>query len=200
MAASTVMKLQTIVSREIDPADSAVVTVASIHAGDAENVIADDATMAIDTRSITQATRDRVLARIKAIVNAESMAAMASQEPTFVMTRSFPLTINDVSVTSKIEETFKAHFGEAQGAYDPDIPRFGASEDFSILATAVGKPYCFFMYGGTDPTRWDEAEAKGLLEQSIPSNHSGLFAPVIMPTLQAGLDGYAAAALTFLIK
>ena len=200
MAASTIMRLQTIVSREVDPADSAVVTVASIHAGDAENIIADEARLAIDTRSITQATRDRVLARIKAIVNAESVAAMATQEPTFEMTRSFPLTINDEVVTSKIEATFKAHFGEGKGAYDADIPRFGASEDFSILASAVGRPYCFFMYGGTEQGKWDEAEEKGLLEQDIPANHSGLFAPAIMPTLQTGLDGYAAAALTFLLK
>lgn len=200
MAASTIMKLQTIVSREVDPTDSAVVTVASIHAGDAENVIPDDAKLSIDTRSITQKTRDRVLSRIKAIVHAESAMAMAVKEPTIEMTRSFPLTINDVDTTAKLEETFAEHFGEDEQHYDRDVPKFAASEDFSILASAVGKPYCFFMYGGTDEQKWDRANAEGVLEQDIPSNHSGLFAPVIMPTLQVGLDGYAVGALTFLKK
>ncbi|KAK3374830.1 hypothetical protein B0H63DRAFT_480973 [Podospora didyma] len=200
MAASTVMRLQTIVSREVDPADSAVITVASIHAGDAENVIADDATLSIDTRSITQGTRDRVLGRIKDVVRAESAAAMAVREPTFETTRSFPLTVNDAAVTAMIEETFAAHFGEGKGQYNRDVPRLAVSEDFSILATAVGKPYCFFLYGGTSHRLWDQAEREGTLEQRVPTNHSGLFAPAISPTLQTGLDGYAVAALTFLAK
>jgi amidohydrolase len=198
MAASAVMKLQTIVAREVDPADTAVVTVASIHAGDAENVIADDAHLAIDTRAVTQRTRIRVLARIKEIVRAESMSAMAVKEPTFVATRSFPLTLNDDVVTSKLEDTFAAHFGEGPHKFNRDLPRLGGSEDFSILATAVDKPYCFFMYGGVDQERYDKAEVAGTLEQTIPGNHSALFAPAIMPTLQVGLDGYAVAALTFL--
>lgn len=200
MAASTIMKLQTIVAREVDPADSAVVTVAAIHAGDAENVIADEATLSIDTRSITQETRDRVMARIKAVVKGESISAMATQEPTFEVTRSFPLTVNDEDVTAKIETTFKSCFSEDKSSYNPNIPRFGASEDFSILASAVGVPYCFFMYGGTEHEKFDKAEAEGKLEQDIPANHSGFFAPAIVPTLQVGLDGYAAAALTFLIE
>ncbi|KAI0126175.1 peptidase M20D [Xylariales sp. AK1849] len=200
MAASTVMRLQTIVSREVDPADSAVVTVASIHAGDAENVIADDATLAIDTRSITQGTRDRILGRIKDVVRAESAAALAVREPTFETTRSFPLTVNDVGVTAKLEETFAAHFGEGKGQYDRDVARLAVSEDFSILASAVDRPSCFFLYGGTSHELWDQAEGEGTLEQRVPTNHSGFFAPVISPTLQTGLDGYAVGALTYLVK
>ncbi|KAK7946123.1 hippurate hydrolase [Apiospora aurea] len=226
MAASTILKLQTIVSRETDPADSAVVTVASVHAGDAENIIADEARLSVESRAVTQRTRDRTLRRIREIVRAECLGAQATREPTFETTRAFPLTINDEEVTARVEATFAAHFGEGKGQptvvdkkganekeqgeekgmaheccrYDRDIPRFAASEDFSILATAVGKPYCFFMYGGVDGEAWDRAEARGTLAESIPSNHSALFAPAVMPTLRVGLDGYAAAALTFLGK
>ncbi|KAK8023606.1 hypothetical protein PG993_011672 [Apiospora rasikravindrae] len=217
MAASAILKLQTIVSRETDPADSAVVTVASVHAGDAENIIADEARLSVESRAVNQRTRDRTLKRIRDIVRAECLGAQATREPTFQTTRAFPLTINDDEVTARVEETFAAHFGEGkptmndkkgedeEGAhecrrYDRDIPRFAASEDFSILATAVGKPYCFFMYGGVEAEAWDRAESQGTLAESIPSNHSALFAPAIMPTLQVGLDGYAAAALTFLGK
>lgn len=215
MAASTILKLQTIVARETDPADSAVVTVASVHAGDAENIIADEARLSVESRAVTQRTRDRTLGRIREIVRAECLGARATREPTFQTTRAFPLTINDEETTARVEETFAAHFGERKGKdtargqesadpcccrYDRDIPRFAASEDFSILATAVGKPYCFFMYGGVDGEAWDKAESQGTLAESIPSNHSALFAPAIMPTLQVGIDGYAAAALSFLGK
>ncbi|KAH7038299.1 peptidase M20D [Microdochium trichocladiopsis] len=200
MAASTIMRLQTIVSREVDSAEGGtVVTVASVHAGDAENIIADRADLAIDVRATSQRTRDRVLGRVKAIVKAESEASMATREPEWLTTRAFPLTINDAGVTGELEETFARHFGEGKGQYDRDVARFAASEDFSILASAVGRPYSFFMYGATDPELWDKAEAEGTIDETIPGNHSAYFAPVISPTLKAGLDGYAAGALTFLM-
>ncbi|TKA23702.1 hypothetical protein B0A50_06538 [Salinomyces thailandicus] len=200
MAASTVMKLQTIVAREVDPWDTAVVTVASVQAGDAENVVVDDARMAIDVRATNARTRAKVRASIERIVKAESLAGNAVKEPTFVDTRSFPLTINDEHVTGKLEETFRRHFGESKQGYTSACDKLCGSEDFSILGTAVGKPCSFFMYGGIDPELWDRCEAEGSLSEKIPVNHSGLFAPVIMPTLQTGCDAYAAAALTWLMK
>lgn len=57
----------------------------------------------------------------------------------------------------------------------------------------------FWTYGGTDPSLYDQAEAAGKL-QELPANHSAQFAPVIMPTLQVGLDAYAAGALAWLIN
>ncbi|GAB7359531.1 hypothetical protein MBLNU230_g6720t1 [Neophaeotheca triangularis] len=196
MAASTVMKLQTIVSREVASDDSAVVTVASIQAGDAENIVCDDARLAVDVRAINAKTRQKVLDSIKRIVNAEAMSSNAVAEPTFITTRSFPLTINDTTITEKLESTFGAHFD----SYDSDIPRSGASEDFSILASAVDRPSCFFMYGCVEQGFWDQCEVEGTLSEKIAINHSGLFAPVLRPTLQTGIEGYVVAALTFLGK
>jgi amidohydrolase len=200
MAASTIMKLQTIVSREVSSWDSAVVTVASVQAGDAENVVVDDARLAIDVRTVDDATRQKIKKSIKRIVDAESVASNAVKEPTYQVTRTFPLTINDDEVTERLEETFRAHYKEDKHNYTADIDKLGGSEDFSILGTAVGKPTCFFMYGGTDPEVWDKHEAAGTLSESIPINHSGLFYPVIMPTLQVAVDAYAAGALTWLAK
>ncbi|KAM3471995.1 hypothetical protein MY5147_005534 [Beauveria neobassiana] len=200
IAASTIMKLQTLVSRETDPADSSVVTVATFHAGDAENVIADSAVLGIDTRSATVETRERMMRRIKAVVASECACAESTKEPEFKMTRSYPLTINDIETTKKIEDTFSVHFGEEKGRYNRNLPRLGGSEDFSILATAVNKPSCFFMYGSIEESRWDQIEARGTISRDIPANHSPLFAPAIMPTLQTGLDGYVLGALTFLEK
>lgn len=200
MAASTIMKLQTIVSREVDPWDTAVVTVASVQAGDAENVVVDDAHIAVDVRCRNEKTREMVKKSIKRIVDAESMASNAVKPPTYRVTRSFPLTINDDEVTAKLEETFRAHFSEDEKNYNANIQRLGGSEDFGILGSAVNRPYCFFLYGGTDHELWDKNEVEGTLSQNIPINHSALFAPVIMPTLQVGADAYAAGALTWLMK
>ena len=139
MAASLITKLQTIVSREMDPHDTNVVTVASIHAGDSDNVICDDAKLALDVRNASPASRKHVLASIDRIVKLESQAGRAVKEPTIEFTRSYPVTTNDPAVTEMISNSFAAHFGEA---FDPDIAQCGASEDFSNLATAIDRPYC----------------------------------------------------------
>ncbi|TKA74684.1 hypothetical protein B0A55_04713 [Friedmanniomyces simplex] len=200
MAASTILKLQTIVSREVDPWDTAVVTVASIQAGDAENIVVDDARLAVDVRCTNPTTREKIRKSIKRIVDAESLAGNAVKEPTYTITRTFPLTVNDEDVTARLEETFSAHFSVDKQNYTTEVAKLGGSEDFPILATAVGKPYSFFMYGGTDPKMWDRCEAEGTLGEKVPINHSSLFYPVIMPTLRVAVDGYAAGALTWLVK
>lgn len=117
MAASTIMKLQTIVAREVDPWDTAVVTVASVQAGDAENVVVDDARLAVDVRATNPATRKKIHQSIQRIVKAESLAGNAVKEPTFTITRNFPLTINDDDVTGKLEESFGAHFEAGKQGY-----------------------------------------------------------------------------------
>ena len=140
MAASTVMKLQTIVSREMDPSESSVVTVASIHSGESDNVISDNATLALDIRNSSSASRNYVLSSIKRIVRCESEAARAIEEPTFEFTRQYPVTTNHDAAVTKICDAFASHFGSE--SFNPNISPCGANEDFSNLATAVNKPYC----------------------------------------------------------
>ncbi|KAK5164232.1 uncharacterized protein LTR77_009926 [Saxophila tyrrhenica] len=199
MAASTVMKLQTIVSREVDPWDTAVVTVASIQAGDAENVVVDDGRLAVDVRTTSPETRRKVQASIERIVKAESAASNAVAEPTFQTTRSFPLTINDETITARLESAFSSHFPSGAQGYTPSIPKLGGSEDFSILGSAVGAPTSFFMYGGTPREVWDKCEAEGTLNEAVPINHSGLFWPEVQPTLGTACDAYAVGALEWLV-
>ncbi|KAK0907661.1 hypothetical protein LTR02_005374 [Friedmanniomyces endolithicus] len=200
MAASTILKLQTIVSREMDPWDTAVVTVASVQAGDAENIVVDDARLAVDVRCTNPKAREKIRRSVKRIVDAESLAGNAVKEPTYTLNRTFPLTVNDDAVTARLEESFAAHFEVGERGYTTEIAKLGGSEDFSNLATAVGKPYSFFMYGGVDPKVWDRCAAEGTLGEKIAINHSAMFWPVIMPTLQVACDGYAVGALTWLAK
>lgn len=200
MAASTVMRLQTLVSREVDPATAAVVTVGSLRAGDAENIIPETAELKINVRTVDAKVREHVLAGIKRIVEAESAASDAPKRPTFTPTSRFPFTVNDDKLTSALEHSFSTHFGEDKHSYTREVERLKGSEDFPILGTSIGKPCCYWVYGGTDPEHWDRCEREERLGKGVPINHSPFFAPVIMPTLKVGAEAYVVAALTWLAK
>ena len=194
MAAQVVVRLQTIVSREVGPDDTAVVTVGSVQAGQTENIIADKAEIKVNIRTVDKQTRERVLASVRRIVKAECEASGAVKEPTFEPTSQFPFTVNDEQATAPLEDVFAQAFDH----YDRDIPRLHGSEDFSILATSQNRPASYWVYGGVDPEKWDAAEKAGRLQEDIPINHSPFFAPVIQPTLQTGVDSYALAALSIM--
>jgi metal-dependent amidase/aminoacylase/carboxypeptidase family protein len=137
---------------------------------------------------------------VQRIVEAESLASNCPKPPVLTSTRTFPLLVNDESVTTRLEQSFQSHFPPAPHGYDPDAPRLGGSEDFGELATAINKPSCFWTYGGIDPETWDKLERGGRLMEDIPVNHSPFFAPVISPTLTVATEAYAVAALTWLAK
>lgn len=199
-AASTILRLQTIVSREVDPLDFAVVTVSAIHAGDAENIIPAEANLKLNVRTAQPKTREDVLNSIRTIIAAEATASSNPNQPTLTETTKFPFLFNDASVTNALEKSFSQHFPVGKQAYQNDIARLQGSEDFGLLATAIGKPSCFFLYGGMEHEMYDKAEREGRMKEDIPGNHSPLFAPVVQPTLTCGMDGYVVAGLTFLGK
>ena len=207
IAAHVIVRLQTIVAREVDPKESAVVTVASMHAGMTENIISAEATLKINVRARVPETRERVLAAIRRVVKAECEASGCEREPEWKCTSSFPFTINDDDVTAKLEPAFLEHFGKER--YSSDVDPLGGSEDFAILATEAprkdgggkkGVPYSYWCFGGTDPQKWKDAAERGRLKEEIPINHSAYFAPVIQPTLRTGVEGLVVGALTFLRK
>ena len=199
-AASTILRLQTIVAREVDPLDFAVVTVAAINAGDAENIIPEHADLKLDIRAANPETRSRVLKSVKTIVEAEAIASSNANVPELKEIRNFPLLFNDATITSTLESSFSSHFKNSTYAtYTSDIARLQGSEDFGILATVIGKPSCFFLYGGTNPEMYEKLEKEGKMSE-VPGNHSPFFAPVVQPTLSVGFEGYAVSALTFLGK
>ena len=197
LAAHVVVRLQGIVAREVDPADSVVVTVGSVVAGEAENAIPETAVLKLNVRSRSDEGRRRVLKAMERIVKAECAASGCERDPIIEETTRFPLTMNDEVVTKQVIEVFQDVFGEA---FDEDGPAVNASEDVSVLATSVGKPLCFYHYGGVEAKIWDEAEKEGRLMEDIPSNHSSYFAPTIQPTLETGTKALCVAGLAFLTK
>ena len=195
MAANVVTRLQTIVSREVDPNDMAVVSIGSLQAGQTENVIPEVAEIRLNVRTVNTATRRKVLDAIKRIVKAECIASNAPREPDFEDTTSFPLTVNDEKLRKAVGENFRKHFGET---YDPDVARCNGSEDFTVLGVSQNKPCLFWFVGGVDEATWDEAVANDTVHQDIPVNHSSYFAPVIQPTMRSGIQALSLGALTFL--
>lgn len=195
MAAATTMRLQTIVAREVAPADRAVVTVGSLQAGTKENIIPDNATLKVNVRTYDEGVRKHVLGAIKRICCAECMASGAPREPEFTCLSTYPLTANDAEATQRIAAAFKAQFGENALEAQPAA----ASEDFSVFGRQWGVPYVFWFVGGTDPKVYEKAVAKGEVNK-IPSNHSPMFAPVLNPTLKTGLHSMLAAASPWLCE
>ena len=90
MAASTVLRLQTIVSREVAPLDSTVLTIGSLQAGTKENIIPEDATLKLNIRTYDENVRDHVLAAVKRICRAECAASNAPREPEFTPATAIP--------------------------------------------------------------------------------------------------------------
>lgn len=195
LAASIVLRLQTVVSREVTPGEFAVVTVGAINAGATSNIIPDRATMLLNIRTYDTGVRTGVLAAIERIVKGECSAAGSPREPEFEYYDQFPLTSNNATVTQRITAAFCARFGAdaVQSAR-----RQTASEDFSRIPDAFGVPYTFWLLGGADPAAYGAAAASGTVARDIPANHSPLFAPVPDPTLSMGVQTHVVAALSYL--
>ncbi|WP_243383923.1 amidohydrolase [Geothrix alkalitolerans] len=189
MAASTVLRLQTIVSREVGPLDSAVLTIGALQAGTKENIIPEDATLKLNIRTYDEGVRDHVLSAVKRICCAECAASNAPREPEFTPLNSYPMTVNDDAAMARVAKAFQAQFGER--AYE--TAPAAASEDFSVFGRTWKTPYVFWFVGGTDPEVYARAKAEGQINR-IPSNHSSRFAPMLHPTLKTGLQAMLAAA------
>jgi hippurate hydrolase len=194
LAAAIVMRLQTVVSREVAPGESAVLTVGSIQAGTKSNVIPDRAVLQLNIRTYGDRTRATVLDAIRRIVTAECQASDCPRAPEFELFDRFPLTDNDVETTGRVADAFTAFFGDRRQT----MPQGSASEDFSEIPNALGAPYTYWGFGGIDATAFQEAADRGRIDQDIPVNHSPFFAPVIQPTLDTGTQALVVAAMTWL--
>jgi amidohydrolase len=172
MAASTVLRLQTIVSREVAPADAVVLTVGSLQAGTKENVIPDEAIIKLNLRTFDDAVRTRVLAAIERIVNAEAEASRAPRKPEITPLDGYASVKNDLEATRRVADAFRSYFpAERVQETQPTT----ASEDFGSFGTGWHVPSVFWF-------------------------HNPRFAPVIHPTLKAGVEALVVASLSWLAR
>jgi hippurate hydrolase len=200
LAAAVVMRLQTIVSREVEAGRPAVVTVGSIRAGSRPNIIPATADLQITVRSETPAVRRRLLAAIERVVRGEAAASGCPKEPEITVTESFPLTYNDPEATRAVRAAFDETIGARRNVLLPQM--LTGSEDFGAFATALDAPSAYWIFGGEDPAAYPGLDAESLPDHGIspdaPSNHSPLFAPVPDPTIEQGVTCLLAAASPWL--
>lgn len=194
MAAATVLRLQTIVSREVSPLDSAVLTVGSLQAGTKENIIPEEATIKLNMRTYDEGVREHMLSAVRRICCAECAASAAPKPPEFTTLSTYPLTFNDPDATERVAAAFRAQFGEDRVH---EVKPAAASEDFSVFGRTWGVPYVFWFVGGTDPATYEAARKAGTVKD-IPANHSPRFSPVLDPTLKTGLQAMLGAVSAWL--
>ena len=190
MAASMVTRLQTIVSREIAAAQSAVLTIGALQVGTKENVIPDEGVIKLNVRTFDEGVRTHVLEAIKRIVEAEAQASGAPRLPEITPLDQYQLVRNDPDAAGRVRAAFQTHFGEQRVV---DIPPISASEDFGSFGSEWHAPSVFWTVGGTDPDAYRRAEDEGRLAE-LPTNHNPRFAPVLHPTLETGVETLLAAA------
>jgi len=195
LAAATVLRLQTIISREIPSTATAVLTVGSVHSGDAANVIPGDAELQLNIRSYTPQVRERVLDSVDRIVKGEAAAAGAPQEPTITEIERFPVVTNDAEALGKTLGVFAGWLGESN-ILDPGAG--AGSEDVGIFATSSGAPLSYWLLGGADPSLFTTGDMTDPALLKVPSNHSPHYAPVIEPTMTIGIKALVVAARTWL--
>jgi hippurate hydrolase len=192
IAARTIVSLQTIVAREINPLDPAVVTVGSIHAGSKHNIIPDSARLQLTVRSYDPQVREHLLRSIERIAKAEAAAAGAAVEPEVRVSEGTPATWNDPDLTARlVEKAFLPLLGEERVLEQDPVM---AGEDFSRYGLA-GVPAMLFWIGAVERERWEAARQGG---DPLPSLHSPLFAPDREPTLRAAVLAQTGAALELL--
>lgn len=205
IAGHVITRLQTIVAREIDPADFAVVTVGTVRAGTRANVVPDHAELGISVRAYTEEVQSHLIRAVERVVLAEAVAAGAPSKPIVSVAERVPVNDNSVSHTRTVEAAHRAVFGLDRVVAAPPLP---ASEDFPYFGAAgagalyagPAVPTVYWLVGSTAIDVWQGAPGdtpKAKLAH-LPINHSPLFAPDPGPTLRTGVTALVAAALAFL--
>lgn len=187
MAAEFVMALQTIVSRENDPGDPAVVTVGSIHGGTKYNIIPDEVKLQLTVRTYKSEVRQHVLDSLARIANGIAMAGGVPPDrmPTVKVNESEAMVgplYNDPTLTRRVVATLQTALGT-----DKVIaltPMMGG-EDFGAYGLEGRQiPTVLFRLGAIDAQRIAQSKATGT---PLPSLHSSLFRPVPEPTIRTGV-------------
>jgi len=198
LAAQIVLALQTIVSRELPPGESAVVTVGSIHGGTKHNIIPDEVKLQLTVRSYTDAVRTKSLEAIERIVRGQAVAAGLPEDRMPIVTLSedaTPALYNDPELTQRIVRMFKQEFGEKN--VEEKRPTMGG-EDFAEFGRTPDKiPVFMFNIGAARREAIEEHERTG---KPLPSLHSSLWAPDAQPAIEAGVTAMTLAVLELMRK
>ncbi len=200
LAARIIGTLQTLVSREVDPQDAAVVTVGAIHGGAKHNIISDEVTMLLTVRSYSDETRKLLLDGIRRIAKGEAEAAgmPADKMPEVSVAENefTPATFNTPALTTKMAALFTTQFGKDR--VRATSPVMGG-EDFSEFyrADKVGIQSLIFWVGGVPQADFDAAMKSG---KGLPSLHSPYWKPDAEKVIATGAEALSVAAMDLMKK
>src|SRR5437667_3380047 len=193
IAARTILAWQTIVARENDPRDPAVITVGSIHGGTKHNIIPDEVHLQLTVRSYKDEVRKHLLSAIERIADAEAAAAGADKKPTVRVIESVNAVYNDPKLTQRVAAVLRRALGDANVSEQQPIM---GSDDFAEYGH-LGVPALIFGIGAVEPAKFDAAQKSG---EVLPGPHSPFFAPDREPSLRTGIQAESAAVLELLGK
>jgi amidohydrolase len=184
MASRAVTALQTIVAREVNPFDPAVVTVGTFHAGTKRNIISDQAKLELTVRSFSPEVQKQLLAAIARIARAEAAAALAPKEPlVFVDPKeATEVVVNDPALAARLERALKRGLGDGNVVAAEPI---SASEDFGVFGRIAGAPSVQLRVGAVEPGEFAKARAEG---RGTPGLHTSKFAPDREATIRGGVS------------
>ncbi|HUK02456.1 MAG TPA: amidohydrolase [Steroidobacteraceae bacterium] len=186
LASRIVLDFQTIVSREVRPGATAIITVGALHAGTVGNVIPDQAVMRLTVRTYEPDVRRHVLEAIARIAQADAQAAGAPRAPLIELQDAADAVYNDPGLSQRLRAALERSLGKEHVVSGTPVM---SSEDYSRFVIA-GVPSLYMQLGGADPQELARAKAAGT---SLPSNHSPLFAPDVDPSLHTAISTEVAA-------
>lgn len=196
LSSQIVLALQTIVSREINPLEPAVVTVGSIHGGLKHNIIPDEVKLQLTLRSYSDDVRNKTISNINRIVRGQAIAAGLPNDkmPTVILKDEHtPALYNDPDISNKVLDFIRNEIGPENVH---EIPAVMGGEDFGRFGRQEPKiPSFLFWLGGVSKDDWERYQ-KG--EITLASNHSPFFAPIPQPTLSTGVSAITSSAIGLL--
>lgn len=186
IGAQMVNNFQTIVSRELAPRDSGVITVGAFHSGTKHNIISDRAHLQLTVRSLNPRVREQLLSAIKRVAKGTAKTAGLPDDKMPEVTVSdfaFPPTFNDKKLAQRVKSVLTKTMG-ADTLLMPSTLGMGA-EDFGFFTTEPYIPSVYFNVGGTPKSDFDRAKAGGA---AVPSHHSPQFKVSPEPSVKAGVE------------
>ena len=194
LAAEFVLVAQTIVSRQIDPQEPAVLTVGMIHGGTKNNIIPDEVSMGLTLRAYSPAVRDQVIVAVKREAEglAQGYGIPADRMPTVTVNEGAPATYNDPAMAEHVKNYAVAALGKDRVF---DASAIMASEDVGLFTLDGKIPGVMFWLGAADPAKLEESRKTGV---PLPSPHSALFLPDYAPAIPTGVTAMTAVAMGFL--
>jgi amidohydrolase len=196
MAAEFVVLAQSIVSRQVNPQQPAVLTVGTIHGGAKRNIIPEEVIMGLTLRTYSDKVRDQIIAAIRRMAEgiAIGYGVPSDRMPIVTVSQSeiTPATYNDPALAERLRGVAVATLGPE---HVDQAESLMGSEDVGLFSLDHKIPAVMFFLGAAEPDKLAQAKETGV---PLPGPHSPLFAPVYGPTITTGVTAMTAMALDLL--